>query len=80
MLERLVLRWIHTPLFRLVLDQPLALVGRSTSCDLVVSDESVSRKHAQIRTGEQTSPSPTWPAATEHSSTTSALTLARSAC
>ena len=36
------------PCFRFVLDRSLATLGRSVQCDFVVSDSTVSRKHAEI--------------------------------
>jgi DNA-binding CsgD family transcriptional regulator len=53
MLERFFLRCLRAPLYRLVLDRRVAVLGRSTRCDFVVSDASVSRKHAKISLGEQ---------------------------
>jgi hypothetical protein len=37
---------------RMLIDQPVILVGRGDDCDLVVSDRQVSRRHARIRQEE----------------------------
>ena len=36
---------------RYVLDGPVAALGRSRSCDCVLSDPNVSRRHAELRRG-----------------------------
>src|SRR5882724_7732911 len=52
MTSTLVLRCLHSPLFRLCVKRTVAILGRSTRCDFVVDDPSISRKHAEIRIRE----------------------------
>jgi DNA-binding CsgD family transcriptional regulator len=49
MASNLVLRCVHSPLFRLCVERTVAILGRSSQCDLVVDHPSISRKHAEIR-------------------------------
>jgi DNA-binding CsgD family transcriptional regulator len=49
MASTLFLRCLHAPLFRLDLERTVTILGRSTQCDHVVGDRSISRQHAEIR-------------------------------
>lgn len=52
MASTLVLRCVNAPLFSLCVERAVAILGRSSICDLVVDDPSISRKHAEIRIRE----------------------------
>src|SRR5262245_6945670 len=45
----LTLRCLDAPIFWIAVTRSLSVLGRSSRCDLVVDDASVSRSHAEIR-------------------------------
>jgi pSer/pThr/pTyr-binding forkhead associated (FHA) protein len=49
---KLALNCIEAPLVRITLSRPVTILGRASSCDLVVNHPSVSRKHAELRIQE----------------------------
>jgi DNA-binding CsgD family transcriptional regulator len=47
-----VLRCSSAPYFRFLLSSNVAVLGRSSGCEFVVKDSTISRQHAEIRTGD----------------------------
>ena len=52
MTSPVALRCMHAPFFQFVLAGPAATLGRSSKCDIVLNETSVSRLHANIRVHE----------------------------
>lgn len=52
MLSTLVLRCVHAPFVRFVASESAGVLGRSSVCDFVLNERSVSRRHAKIRIQE----------------------------
>jgi len=53
MLVPLALRFSTAPFLSFTMRQPIATIGRSSNCSFVVSDSSVSRRHAELRVADE---------------------------
>ena len=49
-----ILRCAEAPFLRYVIRQPVSLIGRSSQCNFVLDEPSISRRHAEIRIKEAT--------------------------
>jgi pSer/pThr/pTyr-binding forkhead associated (FHA) protein len=47
--QTLILRCLPAPVLRLPISRRLAVLGRSSNCECVVDDPSISRRHAEVR-------------------------------